>query len=347
MAHGLNGLKYLSLSEAQSYATENGRYKLERELGRGGFGVVYKANARDGTNRDVAIKVISVMTDRSNLSLLSSLQGLQDATEEAKTLSKLRNPYVIGFIHYYNFKFPNGRGIGIVTRYCPGGSLGDYLLKDRPDHEKRLQWCRQLSLGIRFIHGRGVAHRDLKPDNILIDGDGVLKIADVGLAKAVWDINEGIQGSQDITFDSYMTTVGGTRAFMAPEVFDGHYLRECDVFSLGLVFACIIEASTEMIGGSEAVVMLATYGGSTHFLGELYHDFRGSRASSACSLMTLQYATPGEIHLINEMCYHDYHHRCSIAHVVTTLESLDNARSLPVVRLHDPQPVEGDGGCCC
>ncbi|XP_065828254.1 serine/threonine-protein kinase 35-like [Oscarella lobularis] len=345
MSYGLNGLEYLTKSKAQSYATQNGRYRLERELGRGAFGVVYKATDRNGAN--VAIKVISVATNRSDLSLLSSLQGLQDATEEAKTLSKLRNPYVIGFIHYYNFKFPNGRGIGIVTRYCPGGSLGDYLLKDRPDHEKRLQWCRQLSLGIRFIHGRGVAHRDLKPDNILIDGDGVLKIADVGLAKAVWDINEGIQGSQDISFDSYMTTVGGTRVFMAPEVFNHHYSFECDVFSLGLVFACIVEAPTQMMGGSEAVLMLATYLGSRYCLGQLYHDISDSRASSACSLMTLQYATQGEIRLINEMCYHDYHYRCSIGHVVTTLESLDKARSLPVVRLHDPQTVEGDGGCCC
>ena len=97
-----------------------------------------------------------------------------------------------------------------------------------------------------------MAHRDLKPDNILIDGDGVLKIADVGLAKAVWDINEGIQGSQDISFDSYMTTVV-TRVFMALEVFDGHYLRECDI-SLGLVFACIIEAPLQMMGGSEAEI---------------------------------------------------------------------------------------------
>ncbi|XP_065846308.1 serine/threonine-protein kinase 35-like isoform X2 [Oscarella lobularis] len=248
MAYGLNGLTYLSKIEAQSHATENGRYQLQRELGRGAFGVVYKATDCDGA--EVAIKVMSVKTTRSNLSLFSSLRGLKGAAEEAKTLSKLRNPYVIGFIHYYNFRFPRGRGAGIVTRYCPGGSLGDHLLKYRPDHEKRLRWCRQLSLGIRFIHGRGVAHRDLKPDNILIDGDGVLKIADVGLAKAVWDINEGIQGSQDVSFDSYMTTVGGTRVFMAPEVFDGHYLRECDIFSLGLVFACIIEAPMHMMGGS-------------------------------------------------------------------------------------------------
>ena len=347
MAHGQIGLKYLSLSEAQSYASENGRYKLERELGRGGFGVVYKANARDGTNRDVAIKVISVKTDQSDSSLLLSLKRLKDANKEAKTLSKLRNPYVIGFIHYYNFKFPNGRGIGIVTRYCPGGSLGDYLLKYRPDHKKRLQWCRQLSLGIRFIHQQRVAHRDLKPDNILIDGDGVLKIADVGLAKAVWDINEGIQGSQDMSFDSYMTTVGGTRVFMAPEVFTRHYSFECDIFSLGLVFACIIEAPKHMMGGSEAVLMFATYRGSRHCLGELYHKIPDSRASPACSLMTLQYASQGETHLINEMCYHDYHHRCSIEHVVKKLESLDEARSLPLIRLGDPQPVEGDGGWCC
>ena len=300
-------LKFLSIEDAQCDVTNNSRFKFERELGRGGFGVVYKATDRDGT--DVAIKVILISKEGSRLSL-------KEVQQEAKTLMRLRNPYIIDFIDCYTFTSPYNQGFSIVTQYCPGGNLGDYLLRDRPNRAKRLQWCRQLSLGIQFIHGKGIAHRDLKPDNILIDGRAALKIADVGLAKAVW--KSGLLAAEQ-QFDQYMATFAGTRSFIAPEVFSHHYSFECDIFSLGLVFLCIIEAPH-----SSVARIRAHWGWRTLDLGELYYEIPDSRDKDACSLTKPAHATncPGEINLINEMCYHDYHRRCSIGHVVTTLEYL-------------------------
>ena len=332
MASGPNRFQ-LSISDARRHATDNYRFEFVREVGRGAFGVVYKAT--DCKNSTVvAIKVIS--TTSQDLSL-------GKAEKEARTLSRLRNPYVIGFIYCYKFTFPRGQGFSIVTRYCSDGSLGNYLLKYRPDRAKRLQWCRQLSLGIQYIHEQGIVHRDLKPDNILIDDDDALKIADVGVAKAVWEISESSQKSHDSSFDQYMATIEGTLPFMAPEVFNRHYLCECDIFSLGLVFLCIIEAPH-----SSAVAILARWNKKTFFLGELYHKIPVSRNNAACSLMTLKHAThcecQSEIRLINEMCHHDYNDRCGIDHVVRTLNTIDKARKLPVVRLRDPKP--SSSSCC-
>eukprot|EP00118_Oscarella_pearsei_P010167 m.61290 g.61290 ORF g.61290 m.61290 type:complete len:241 (+) comp34990_c0_seq1:330-1052(+) len=223
----------------------------------------------------------------------------------------------------------------MVARFCSGGSLADYLKRvEDIALGERLTWCRQLSLGVLFIHKQGIVHRDLKPDNILVDGDGVLKIADVGLAKAVWDVNQRIQPNPSITFTSYMSTREGTMPFMAPEVFSGHYTEKCDIFSLGMVFACIIE-------NPDRQMLLAAWRWKEHSLGELYYSCPESRSNAASTLIHYSKATAGEVLLIDQMLLYDHHLRSSISYTITTLNTLNDARSLPVVKLHDPPP-EGE-----
>ncbi|KAF7664335.1 hypothetical protein LDENG_00180470 [Lucifuga dentata] len=130
----------------------------------------------------------------------------------------------------------------LVMEYCDGGDLNQYLLSRPPNSQHNYSVVRQLSSAVAFLHGLGITHRDLKPDNVLVcdtPKGPVVKVADFGLSKMSEGLVEG-----DLTRQHFSSTCGSD-FYMAPEVWGGLiYTAQADVFSLGVMFWAVLERIT-------------------------------------------------------------------------------------------------------
>ena len=194
-----------------------GKYKIIKELGRGGFGIVYEAHDLI-LGRDVALKVLHSQhaVDRGFIERFG---------QEARMAAQLEHPHLVPV---YDFNEINGRYI-IVMGLMKGGSLKDQIKQYGAfDTFRAKKVLEQILEGIHYIHQNDVVHRDLKPSNILFDQHGTARISDLGFAKA-------LRGS----VDSSMSVSGGmvgTPAYMAPEVWHGKKATEqSDIYSLGCI----------------------------------------------------------------------------------------------------------------
>ncbi|XP_040195315.1 protein kinase C-like [Rana temporaria] len=184
-------------------------FTLHCELGEGSFGKVVLATHRKSQQK-VAIK--SVIKTRNTY----------DLDIERYAMEKSQGcPFLIQL--YAAFQTP--LTACFVMEYASEGSLRDFIWKYSPVDSDYIQFLvAEISCGLEFLHYNGILHRDLKPDNILMDEEGHVRIADYGLAVAgLWD-------------DERSTGVAGTRGFMAPEVVNNDYYQfEPDWFSLGVI----------------------------------------------------------------------------------------------------------------
>ncbi|EXJ91937.1 STE/STE20/YSK protein kinase [Capronia epimyces CBS 606.96] len=187
------------------------KYQMLEELGSGSFGVVYKAIEK-ATGEIVAIK---------HVDLESSEEDLSDILSELSVLSSCSSPYVTK----YRLAFLRRHTLWIVMEYLGGGSCAD-LLKPPPHSlsESHIAIiCRELLLGLAYLHREGKLHRDIKAANILLGMDGRVKLADFGVA------------AQLVGLKSVRNTFVGTPFWMAPEVIqqEGHDAK-ADIWSLGI-----------------------------------------------------------------------------------------------------------------
>jgi eukaryotic-like serine/threonine-protein kinase len=209
-----------------------GQYPVERELGRGGMGVVYLA--RDPRlNRHVAIKVLPA-------AFVSDPMRLQRFEREARTLAAL-NHRNVGMI--FGLEDADGQRL-LVLEYIPGRTLTDMLARPLPLDET-LRMAQQIAEGLEIAHERDVVHRDLKPDNVRVTPDGLVKLLDFGLAT---------QASAEAATGSQLTQAGmvmGTPGYMSPEQARGLPTdKRTDIWAFGCVLF-------EMLSGYKA------FGGET------------------------------------------------------------------------------------
>ncbi|WP_413099142.1 serine/threonine-protein kinase [Streptomyces sp. Inha503] len=194
------------------------RYLLQEPIGRGGMGVVWLAHD-ELLDRQVAVKCARPDDDRAVARL----------TNEARNAARLHHPHIVSVFDFVD----EGEICWIVMEYVSGGSLAD-MVRGRvalPPEEAAAIGC-QIAAALAKSHAEGVVHGDVTPENVLITEDGVAKLTDFGISRALWS-------------EATMTQTGGVRGkppYLPPEVARGEAAdRKSDVFSLGATLYAAIE----------------------------------------------------------------------------------------------------------
>ncbi len=208
-----------------------GEYSLQREIGRGGMGIVYLA--RDvQLDRDVAIKTLPA--DLANTSTRARF------LREARTAAGLSHPHIVP-IHRV------GEVAGIVyfvMTYVEGETLGERLRTRGPlPPAEAARVLREVAWALAYAHGRGIVHRDVKPDNILLEaGTGRAMVTDFGIAYGTASdaarraANEGASGMRSDDVNTDPGKLMGTAHFMSPEQAMGAKIDgRSDIYALGVV----------------------------------------------------------------------------------------------------------------
>jgi serine/threonine protein kinase/tetratricopeptide (TPR) repeat protein len=208
-------------------------YKILEKLGEGGMGIVYKAH--DITlNRTVALKFLP---DRINKDETAKARFLQ----EAQAAAGLNHACICTI---YGVEEHEG-SLSIAMEYVDGGTLRDFIAARKPTLDSTIQIAIQTGEALAEAHNKGIVHRDIKSDNIMLTSKGQAKVMDFGLAK--------LKGALKLTRTS--STVG-TLAYMAPEQIQGSEAdARSDLFSFGVLLFEMLTGSLPFRGEHEAAMM--------------------------------------------------------------------------------------------
>lgn len=191
-------------------------YEIVSLIGEGGMGNVYLASH---TNLDRKVAVKSILPQ-----LVKNEEIKKRFLNEAKTMSKLQHPNIVGLYDYYSGE----EGLFLFMEYVKGKELQDYLtdLGKPLDEDLAIAFMKQILSAFSHAHKKGIVHRDIKPSNILISDEGEIKILDFGIAKILGDDGHNLTktGSQV-----------GTVYYMSPEQVEGKSVSHLsDIYSIGV-----------------------------------------------------------------------------------------------------------------
>ena len=213
----------------------NGRYKIKELIGGGGMSNVYLAHDMI-LDRDIAIKILRY--DFSNEEELR-----RRFQREALSTTSLAHPNIVnifdvgedGSVHY------------LVMEYVPGKTLKEYIIEHSPvSPERAVEVMKQLTSALAHAHHNQIVHRDIKPQNILMDAEGNVKISDFGIAMAL-----------SATSYTQTNSVLGTVHYLSPEQARGGTAnKKSDIYSLGIVMYELITGMLPFSGESAVSIAL-------------------------------------------------------------------------------------------
>lgn len=200
-----------------------GPYRVRERIGSGGMGTVYAAE-QESPRRTVALKVIHPGLARG--------AGLRRFRREADALARLQHPCIAQIFDVDTCQLDHGEQPFLVMEHVEGAPLTVHVQRLGLDREAKLELFAQLCDAIHYAHTRGVLHRDIKPDNVLVSSLGGIKVLDFGIAR--W-----LRPDHEVdSLETEGTVVVGTLSHMAPEQVGGGRSQagsEVDVYSLGVV----------------------------------------------------------------------------------------------------------------
>nr|GEU98093.1 serine/threonine-protein kinase HT1-like [Tanacetum cinerariifolium] len=233
-------------AKKEEWEIDLAKLDIRNVIAHGTYGTVYRG-VYDG--QDVAVKVLDWGED--GLATAAETANLRTSfRQEVAVWHKLDHPNVTKFVGASmgtsDLKIPSNstsnsdhnslpsRACCVVVEYLPGGTLKKYLIRNsrkKLSFKIVIQLALDLSRGLSYLHSKKIVHRDVKTENMLLDLNRTLKIADFGVARVE------AQNPRDMTGET------GTLGYMAPEVLDGKpYNRKCDVYSFGIclweVYCC-------------------------------------------------------------------------------------------------------------
>ncbi|XP_077394491.1 MAP/microtubule affinity-regulating kinase 3a isoform X10 [Festucalex cinctus] len=202
-----------------------GNYRLLKTIGKGNFAKV-KLARHILTGREVAIKII----DKTQL----NPNSLQKLFREVRIMKILNHPNIVKLFEVIETE----RTLYLVMEYASGGEVFDYLVAHGRMKEKEARAkFRQIVSAVQYCHQKHIVHRDLKAENLLLDADMNIKIADFGF-------------SNEFTLGNKLDTFCGSPPYAAPELFQGKKYDgpEVDVWSLGVILYTLVSGSLPFDG---------------------------------------------------------------------------------------------------
>ena len=216
----------------------DGRYRIERRLGSGGMADVYLALDQQ-LGRRVALKLLYRR-------FAEDPEFVERFRREASAAAGLQHQHVVSV-------YDRGEWEGtyyIAMEYLEGRSLKAVIAQHAPlEPDVAIDYAIQILRAARFAHRRGVIHRDLKPHNVIVDDEGVLKVTDFGIARA---------GASDMTQTG---SIMGTAQYLSPEQAQGHAVsQQSDLYSIGIVLYEMLTGRVPFDGDSAVAIALKQVG---------------------------------------------------------------------------------------
>lgn len=206
-----------------------GNYKILSQIGKGGMGDIYKA-LQEPLNRIVALKVLPPKLSRDT-------EFAKRFEIEAKAISLLQHQNIVSIYEY-------GEEEGLryfAMQFVDGNDLGKRIAENKViPITDIIDYARQIGRGLRYAHSCNIIHRDIKPGNVLIEKNGVVRLSDFGIAKIFSGTNITMTGS-----------AVGTPEYMSPEQAQGNKLdAKTDIYSLGIVIYEMLTRRPPFLGNN-------------------------------------------------------------------------------------------------
>ena len=228
-----------------------GRYELEELVGSGGMSSVYRAHDKL-LERTVALKILHEQFTRDDA-------YVERFRREARAVAQLAHPNIVTVIDRGE---QDGRQF-IVFEYVDGMNLKELLDQEGPfEPREAIELALQVARGLSFAHENGLVHRDVKPQNVLIDGDGRAKVTDFGIAHAL-----------DVDGMTITGTIMGSSNYIAPEQARGEPVDEqSDIYSLGCVLYELLTGEVPFDGDNFVAVAMRHVNDPVPTVGEARPD---------------------------------------------------------------------------